>query len=781
MAVCFRRTTLQDMENSRDAPCCCTHTVAIVALVLAVVAVLGTALPAAAPAALPDGRVYEQVSPTNKNGNTVGNPLTRGGSFGLTTEDGNAAVFVGSGAMGTSYSSTVSEFVARRIGSGWTTTAAIPREQDTISVNTTFGPPLTVVPSQDFSRFLFGAFSPYVSAEPLEEASSSNIFLSENPAVEPVWLAQPTIVNPIPLPGRNNSKHNYLVVGGSPDLSTVYFTYGGSLIPADASRAPYVGDGQVLTPGDEVAPWGFYEWRGPPAGVSEASGVGVLSAAGVLPDGTLDPFGAVPAAIAGDEGFARSFSDLPQAQGLDNEVSTDGSRAFFVSPDPVASVVTNRQRCEEIGSCTNAPPELYVRTTAPDGSKSTALVSKSELPGHEGEPAPSGPASVGNAPLDSGTHVGTTYVYASPDGSQAFFKSVDRLTSAAPADSSAKEYDFDLDTGTLTYLPNVNGPIVVSSRNGSSFIFESTATEPAELELWSNVGAGGQVRTVTPLPAGPASLNVDGARATATADGSVFVFRTNSPLPGGFNNGGFMQVYRYDTATSTLNCVSCPPVGVAPSGDSHVSYDDRTPESSNGTNAEPMTTLDTRVISSDGNRVFFDTPDPLVPADTNGERDVYEWENDSVYLISSGKGVTNSFLLDSSSSGGDVFFTTSAGLSPRDVDNASDLYDARIPRPGDNPSRSSLPCQGDVCQGPPSVPSLLSDPPSATFSGVGNLATPQTETATAKPPTRAQKLAKALRACRAKSAKRKRHRCEVRVRRAYGSSPKSLATIRKSK
>jgi hypothetical protein len=719
----------------------------IVALILTS---FGAALPAAALAALPDGRVYEQVSPANKNGNTVGNALTRAGSFGLAAEDGNAAVFVGSGAMGTSYSSTVSEFVARRTGSGWATTAAIPREQDRISKNTTFGPPLTVVPSRDFSRFLFGAYSPYVSAEPLEEASSSNIFLSENPAVEPVWVAQPTIANPIPLPGRNNSKHNYLVAGGSADLSIVYFTYGGTLIAADASRAQYVRDGDVLTPGDEVAPWGFYEWHGPSAGVSEAAGAGVLSEAGVLPDGTLDPFGAVPAAIAGEDGFERAFpSTLPQAQGMDNEVSTDGSRAFFVSPDPVASTVTNRQKCEEIGSCTNAPPELYARKTAPGGTKSTVLVSKSELPGNEGEPAPSGPVSVANAHGE-----GITYVYASPDGSQAFFKSVDRLTSAAPSDGSVKEYDFGLGTGTLTYLPGVSGPVVASSPDGSSFMFENTAAEPAELDLWSSGGAGGHLSTITPLPGEP---DIDGARAVATADGSVFVFRTASPLPGGFNNGGgFKQVYRYGTVTSTLDCVSCPPEGVAtPSGDAHVSYDNRTPENLNGENAEPMTTLDTRIVSSDGNRVFFDTPDPLVPADTNGERDVYEWENGSIYLISSGKSVTNSFLLDSSASGGDVFFTTAAGLLPGDVDNAADVYDARIPRPGDVPPPAAVLCQGDVCQGPPSEPSLLGEPASATFSGAGNVAPATAKTPAVKKKTTARHK---KRRKRAKKHKKRSHR-----------------------
>jgi hypothetical protein len=41
-------------------------------------------------------------------------------------------------------------------------------------------------------------------------------------------------------------------------------------------------------------------------------------------------------------------------------------------------------------------------------------------------------------------------------------------------------------------------------------------------------------------------------------------------------------------------------------------------------------------MSDDGSYVFFDTDDALVPQDTNGTQDVYEWEDGHVYLISGG-------------------------------------------------------------------------------------------------------------------------------------------------
>jgi hypothetical protein len=758
---------MSSFDNNRDGDLACRVGVCRAWwLAVATMVAVGLALPVTSLAALPDGRVYEEVSPANKDGNVV-----LKGFFGLASEDGDAVVFVGTGAMGSGSSGSIDDSVSRRSASGWMTSSAAPRALGTASLLSR--PPLTLIPSQGFSSFLFGSGAPYVSAEPLDEQQSVNIFLSDNPAIEPIWLGRPTATstfNPVPLPGQNNQLHDYLIAGTTPSLSTVYFTYSGTLIPQDASRTPNVDGGRDVT---ETDAWGFYEWS-----------AGKLSEAGVLPDGTLDPFGAVPAAIAGGPVVQRNFSNpFDQAQTLDNEISTDGSRAFFVSPDPVASTVTDKRECELAGPCTNATPELYVRKTALDGTKSTVLVSQSQLPGQEGEPAPDGPVKIADA-----THnrlneepAGDTYVYASPDGSQAFFASVDQLTSDAPNDGTVKEYDFNVETGALTYLSGVSGPIVVSSHDGSSFVFENTATIPAELDLWRNSVSGGRITTIAPMPVGPS--DVDGAR--ATTDGSVFVFRTNSPLPGGFNNGeGVMQVYRYEAATNKLDCVSCPPAGVTPSGDAEVSYDNAANgagEAPNGANDNPMSTLDTRVISADGDRVFFDTPDPLVPQDSNGTRDVYEWEDGKVYLISTGTSSEESELVDSSASGDDVFFRTAQGIAPGDKDTGYDVYDARVPRPGDNPPPSVLPCQGDVCQGPPSVPSLLGAPPSALFNGAGNVTLAETKPAGVTPRTRAQKLAKALRACRVIKGEDKRHRCEVQAKRAYGPPPKAKKTNRRVK
>jgi len=178
-------------------------------------------------------------------------------------------------------------------------------------------------------------------------------------------------------------------------------------------------------------------------------------------------------------------------------------------------------------------------------------------------------------------------------------------------------------------------------------------------------------------------------------------------------------------------------------------------------------------MTSNGDQVFFDTPEALVPQDVNGVRDVYEWKEGNVHLISSGTNSHPSFFLDSSESGSDVFFATAAGLVPSDTDGGYDVYDARIG--GGFPQEPTPSECVTECQGPPvSSPSFV-NPASAAFSGVGNL-TPPTTAVTPKKKTaaqiRAEKLARALKACK-KESKAKRKSCEAAARKRY--SPKATS------
>jgi hypothetical protein len=163
-------------------------------------------------------------------------------------------------------------------------------------------------------------------------------------------------------------------------------------------------------------------------------------------------------------------------------------------------------------------------------------------------------------------------------------------------------------------------------------------------------------------------------------------------------------------------------------------------------------------MSEDGSRVFFTSPDALVGADLNGKPDAYEWENGHLYLISAGNSTVPSYYIDSSANGNDVFFTTEQGLVPSDKDEQTDVYDARIPRPGDNPPPEQTPCAGEVCQGPPSVPELLTPAASATFEGLGNIPPEKTPETKAKPSLKCTKgFVKKNGRCVRQKAKKKSH------------------------
>jgi hypothetical protein len=155
---------------------------------------------------------------------------------------------------------------------------------------------------------------------------------------------------------------------------------------------------------------------------------------------------------------------------------------------------------------------------------------------------------------------------------------------------------------------------------------------------------------------------------------------------------------------------------------------------------------ESRVLSDEG-RMFFDSPDALVPQATNGREDVYEYEpvgvggtsgcttatrtyvaseGGCVSLISAGTSSEESAFLDASESGNDVFILTAARLVARDVDSAYDVYDAHVcsaASPCVSVPVVPPPCtSGDACKAAPSPqPAIFGAPSSATFSGAGNI------------------------------------------------------------
>ena len=146
-----------------------------------------------------------------------------------------------------------------------------------------------------------------------------------------------------------------------------------------------------------------------------------------------------------------------------------------------------------------------------------------------------------------------------------------------------------------------------------------------------------------------------------------------------------------------------------------------------------------RVLSDDGSRVFFNSYDALLPSDTNGVQDVYQWRRPGsgectaasssysarnggcVDLISSGQSPQLSEFVDATPNGNDVFFTTGSSLIKPDP-GLIDIYDARVGGGFDYPTTTPG-CEGETCQGTPAPPNDAT-PASAAYNGPGNVKEP---------------------------------------------------------
>lgn len=266
------------------------------------------------------------------------------------------------------------------------------------------------------------------------------------------------------------------------------------------------------------------------------------------------------------------------------------------------------------------------------------------------------------------------------------------------------------------------------------------------------------------------------------------------------------EVYLYNAATRLLTCVSCAgdgrSVGVhdtVHAGEGKGLVVDRRRDwegqylagSIPGWSpiSEDMGALRQPRYLSDSGRLFFDSPDDLVPQATNGKEDVYEFEPDGVgtctyangcvSLISSGDAERESAFLDASESGDDAFFLTSQPLVPADHDTNYDVYDAREcteASPCLKTEESSVqPCETSrSCNGTSTSPPAVAPPASLTTQSSGNVATHETLSYAAGKPAKKPKptahetpLTRALKACRKKTHKKQRTLCERQARRRY--------------
>ncbi|HEU4906989.1 MAG TPA: hypothetical protein VFT19_12865 [Solirubrobacterales bacterium] len=667
-------------------------------------------------AALPDCRAYEMVSPLDKNNGDV---LTRGG-FNVASTDGRRLTFSSLTAFAEAESapSTSQYLSSRDPDEGWLT-AAISPPRDSVSFFPA-GAATNEIQFKAFSEDLCDGWllqDNRVALVPGAPADLPNLYRRDLCGESGYELL--TTVAPPPPFGFSTESFYYLNVGG---------------FSADAGRSAFYAPAALTPDACQTPPEVTVTSGGAPlvAGIQQlyiAYGGGKLRLLSVRPDGT---------ASCSNSSIGTSLAT--SYFGKDNvlhAVSEDGTRVFW----------TDTGSKNTSGGSGEGPGKLYLRINA--------VEAQSQVSGGKCTQ----PALACTIALSEDSS--TRFWGADPEGKRAIY-------TTGPISATAKLHAFDVEEEEDELIAEEVIGVLGASEDARRVYFVSTEalgggqnSEGAEasegrpnLYLHEHEGGLAFVATLadadvqnSPLGVGlPSSVAnaVDLRTSRVSPDGLHAAFLSAAPLTGYDNtdlNSGQAdaEVYLYDRAgggAGELVCASCNPSGARPqgvnlAGGSLVYW---------GAAKIPGWRSQTHpgsALSATGDRLFFESFDALVLGDTNGSKDVYQWEapgsgdctTESAHyfeanqgclsLIGSGQSPGDSIFIDATPSGSDVFIATEASLLPQDY-GLADVYDARVDGGFPPPPASPPACEGEACQAPPAAPDDPT-PASATFEGAGNV------------------------------------------------------------
>jgi hypothetical protein len=451
--------------------------------------------------------------------------------------------------------------------------------------------------------------------------------------------------------------------------------------------------------------------------------------------------GEVMAASAGSPAEENNFAKYKDAW---HAVSEDGSRVYFTTP-PFTS--------EGVG-------QVFARVNI--GAPQSAVGGGGECL----EPAKACTIEVSaskRTPEDPAGPRSARYWGASTNGEKVLFTSDSELTQNAytgPDDNAANLYEYDLNTDELKDLTVDSADLaegaavrgVVQISNDGSYVYFvaegklATGATQGEPNLYVTHEDGAPVFIASLAPKDQTDwLNGDAEKAgpelntaVATPKGSQLAFISERSLPtvnfpSGYDNqqapagdcqteltnhehesGMCREVYLYNTEIHSLVCASCNPSGARPVG----------PSSLTGVNPvyQSFASNRPRDLLADGT-LFFDSKDALVAGASGGQGYVYEYEGGTVRAISAVAGGFEAFFLDASPNGENVFFASADRLLPEDPGGNTVVWDAR--EDGGFPAPPPECTTAEACRNAsPYTPGVYGPPPSATFSGPGNLVPP---------------------------------------------------------
>ncbi len=669
---------------------------------------------------LPDGRVWELVSPAQKDGgqvvpaqpeisscpveckpratNSIVHPMQSAPGGDAIVYESTTPFFAGEGAINED------EYVSRRTSSGWQTTSLSPT-----LLGIDQGGYLAF--DRELTHGLLEQRTPALSPEAPDEYPDLYVQPTSAPSSLSALLTQ---APPDRLPGGGSGTLALRYAGASADFSRVFFTANDALTQA-SSVAPAALDGG---PGKN----NLYEWD-----------EGQLRLVNVLPGNTETVPGNAVGAVS-----AHGISD-------------DGSRVFWSDE---AGHVFVRERAEATREIPGSGPSARFLTAAANGS--AVLLSDGDLYNLEAE---------ASSDLTAGNGGFQGILGQGEDLSHVYFVDTSVLSEEANEQGAKAQAGQDnlyaWDAGSITFvatLPATDNAATIGDWAGS----------PSQ-------------RTAEASPNG----RWVGFRSTGRLTG----YDNTGPCEFGGGKSPCFEVFLFDSVTGRLVCASCDPSNARPLGNAVLRL---LKSGGNGDQPQPR-------YLTDSGRIYFDSRDSLSPFDTNeGVEDVYQYEPNEVggckraagciSLISSGHGTADSNFLATDEDGKNVFFTTRDQLVSKDHDDLIDLYVAREGGAETEGARGE--CRGEACQGPGPVPVVESVPGSLAFSGAGNLlVSPPPASSSgvvvsgsrARVLTRAQKLARALTACRKKPRRGQRVACERTARKKYGASAKGKGSAVKNR
>lgn len=674
-------------------------------------------------APLPDGRAYELVSEPEKNGVDALLTTTRT----RVAADGSAFAYAALGGFGDAKAVEVAaDYVAVRSrepdpgSNGWRTHGITPVQRSLSFVEVLSGwEPLYTGPfSADLQTGLFLGVTPvadtsmapalpnlYRRTDLLTPGGGSYALVTRCPLCEETN-------SPLTPTFRDNLSQSAAfprLAGATPDFQHVLFESRFDLT-ADAPPQPPECD-PALFPSSLSCGVRLYEWDH-----------GTVRLVGILPDGT-----SADASIAG-EGANLGYL----TPGVISDGSDGHTRVFFTQPTDDAGHSLSQAGDQETEAVVNQTPagRLYMRV---DHSTTEQLNLSERTSASAFAPA--------------------LFLDSSADGTRAFFMSRQALTNDAPDDRLQKLYMYDAsipgsDPHNLTFLNrdaepgDGRGDVLAgigASSDGRYFYFVAAGQllkGGPLLGSWIYLWHDGEIRRVGPAARGGIPLyelmetgvpwNLQPREARVSPNGKTLLFssRSGEGLTG-YDHGachdnaliGCRELYVYDSASGTVQCASCNPSGAPATG---MATDFLGSNTTGGTRADPP---NSRPLTDDGRRVFFSSPDALVPQDVNGSYDAYEYDvgTRTVSLLTSGKDPADSYFVNATASGDDVFIITRERLVGWDRDDAYDIYDVRIGGGFPEPSPPPVPCSENTCRAQHlDGPGEYIAKGSAAFSGAGN-------------------------------------------------------------